>query len=82
MKSLNVALMVLAAFLLAGCDGKPHHSVYGTDVLKVYNVKEIENTKYGKYEYWITDGTGKDWALRTDSIYEVGDKLEIIVKED
>ena len=75
-----IVLSVMAALLcVTGC--KPYHKVYGTDSLKVYEVEEINDPKYGKYRYSITDGAGKGWQLRTDSEFDVGDYLEIVKKE-
>lgn len=74
------ALSILIALLCVyGC--KPAHKVYGTDLLKVYEAEEVNDAKYGKYRYSITDGTGKGWQLKTDSKFEIGDHLEIVKKD-
>ena len=74
------ALSLLILLLVAGC--KPVHKVHGTDFMRVYEVEEVNDAKYGKYRYSITDGTGKGWQLRTDSKFEIGDQLEIIKKRN
>ena len=78
-------LTLLAAVTLLGLAGcKPAHKVYGTEVLKVYEVSETEGSmqdKHGKYRYSITDGSGMGWQLVTDSEFNLGDRLEITVKE-
>lgn len=79
LKRTTMALSALIALLcVAGC--KPAHKVYGTGLLKVYEVEEVNDAKYGKYRYSITDGTGQGWQLKTDSKFEVGDQLEIVKK--
>ena len=70
----------LIAFLVVGCDGRPEHVVYGNVDMVVYSMKapkkDEDEHKAGKYEYWITDQT-TGWALRTDKVFTVGDKVEI-----
>ena len=79
-KSQLLAVLLSALLVsLTGCSD-PFHKVYGTDSLKVYSVEEVNDTKYGKYKYHITDGTGKGWQLKTDLKFEIGDQLEIVKK--
>ena len=78
-KSQLLTILLSALLVCSGCS-KPFHKVYGTDNLKVYAVNIVDSNKYGKYEYWITDGTGKGWVLRTDKEYKIGDYLEINIK--
>ena len=68
----------IALLCLTACN--PYHKVLGTDTMKVYEVEEVNDSKYGKYRYNITDGTEKGWQLKTDSKFEVGDYLEIVKK--
>lgn len=81
---MKIKVLILSlVLLLTGCDISNHppiHKVLGTDSMKVYSAFEVNNPVYGKYEYWVTDGTGKGWVLITDSEFQVGDRLQITKK--
>lgn len=81
---MKIKVLILSLLLLlTGCNEKnpaPRHKVLGTDSMKVYSAFEVNNPVYGKYEYWVTDGTGLSWVLITDSEFQVGDRLEITKK--
>ncbi len=79
----RLCIVGILATTLFGCGGggTPFHKVLGTDNLKVYHVSTTDS-KYGKFEYWITDGTGAGWTLKTDTIYKLGDKLIITVQSE
>jgi len=81
---MKIKVLILSLILLlAGCNKPnhaPRHKVLGTDSMKVYSAFEVNNPVYGKYEYWITDGTGQGWLLMTDSQFQIGDRLEITKK--
>ncbi len=82
MKIVKGVTIILGFLLLTGCgDAAPFHKVYGTEAMVVYKAEAI-TSDYGSFEYWITDGTGKGWTLRTDDKFAVGDKIVISKKRD
>jgi len=70
--------VLLAAGLLFGCDGQPHHKVIeGTAPMRVYAVKASGGSwaSQCKWEYWVTDASGKGWTYVTNTKLSIGDTV-------
>ena len=88
---MNKLLILFLVLILNGCHNnnnknkRPSDQVYGTTSLVIYSVKLVESErlrKLGKYEYWVTDSSVVGtWVLITDEKYNIGDHLEITVKQ-
>ncbi len=84
MKTTKLLVLILL-LILSGCNnGRPTDRVYGTTNLEVYAVKFVDTNKtirqYGKYEYWVSDGSTQGWVMITNDKYNIGDTLEITRK--
>lgn len=76
--TIALSALLVAAFLNS-CD-RPHHQVYaGKQNMIVYAKKlyDGQSDKYGKYEYWITDATEKDWLLIANTEFDIGDTVVV-----
>lgn len=79
MKPIYVTAIILTVLLLTGCDG-PENKVIEKDKMIVYNIREI-GTEHFKYEYWITDYSGKGWAFYTNQKFGIGDEIVVTNKQ-
>ena len=76
----------MCIFTLLSCDSnddKPFHTVCeGKQNMIVYHVSDNANKPeiYGKFEYWITDASGKSWIFLSDSSFQMGDTVKIFNK--
>lgn len=68
-------LLIIIAF--ASCDRPSHHVYEGRQNMIVWKKKTIDEPKFGKYEYWITDASGQDWLLKSHQNFDVGDTIRI-----
>jgi hypothetical protein len=70
----------LATVLLVGCNGYPLHKVCeGDETMIVYKAETKSDAKWGKYRYAITDKTGRDGLMKTNSKLNVGDTIYVFL---
>lgn len=71
-------IAVASCYLFTSCSDFPHHIVCeGKGLMIVYKIEECNNEKWGKYEYAITDASGKGWGFFSFQKFNIGDTIRI-----